>query len=432
MVSLTKLVVPQERVSLSVSTFSTFFLPAFASYFAMGVLVQRKRTAIIRVALLPVTLLCAYRAGSSLDLSLGIPNYRFLNQGLVLAIFTLSMRSAAWAFAKKPYKRIALQLKKEFNDDTMSSSPSNQLTSVDDTPLFTAIWNAWDLSVNLRGIGWDWAEGLRIPKSSLGTKSKLEFLLITFVKLLFYALAFDATSGAARDFSPETFGSTKGGTIFDASLPPFSRYTRSTIITILSGWTAYFVIELVYQIHTIEFVLLFRQTPSQWPPLFDTPWLSTSLTSFWGHKWHQLFREGFISVGARPLSYLLGRTGGVMGAFLVSGALHYLGLKAMEQGGYPVVVFGFFIMQAIGLILEGMWKRHTGLRVDAFSGLLWTWLWIIFWANFMVDAWARVGLVGSKFFPDDYRPTVLLVYFLKHGFKLFGFSERLFDVAQRC
>jgi hypothetical protein len=385
----------------------------------MGVLVQRKHTAMIRFALLPVTLLCAYRAGSSLDLSFGIPNYRYLNQGLVLAIFTLSMRSTAWAFANKPYKRIALQPNKTFNGDATSSSTNNQLTNVDDTPLSTATWNAWDLSVNLRGIGWNWAYGLRIPKSSREAESKLEFLLSTFVKLLFYALAFDATSGAARDFSPETFGSVDGGTIFDASLPPLSRYTRSTIVTILSGWTAYFVIELVYQIHAIEFVLLFRQTPSQWPPLFDTPWLSTSLTSFWGHRWHQLFRECFISVGARPLSYLLGRTGGVMGAFLISGALHYLGLEAMERGGHPVAVFGFFIMQAIGLLLEGIWKRCTGLRVDGFWGLLWTWLWVVFWANFMVDVWARVGLVGSKFFPDDYRPTVLLIHFLKHYLNLF-------------
>ncbi|KIK34956.1 hypothetical protein CY34DRAFT_97022 [Suillus luteus UH-Slu-Lm8-n1] len=416
MVSLGRLlqVVPQERVALSASTFATFFLPAFVSYFAMGVLVQRKRTAMIRFALLPVTLLCAYRAGSSLDFSFGIPNYCYLNQGLALAMFTLAMRSTAWAFAKKPYQRIALQPKKTFNGDPMSGSTNNQLTNVDDTPLFTAIWNAWDLSVNLRGIGWDWAEGLRIPKSSCGTKSTTGFLLSTLAKLLFYAVAFDATSGAARDFSPETFGSVEGGTLFDTSLPPLTRYTRSTIITILSGWTAYFVIELVYQIHAIEFVLLFGQTPSQWPPLYDAPWLSTSLTSFWGHKWHQLFRECFISVGARPLSYLLGRTGGVMGAFLMSGALHYFGLEAMGRGGHPAVVFGFFIMQAIGLILEGMWKRYTGLRVHGFLGLLWTWLWVVFWANFMVDAWARVGLIGSKFFPDDYRPTVLLVHFLKH------------------
>lgn len=423
MVSLGRLLLSQERVALSASTFSTFFLPAFVSYFAMGVLVQQKHTAMIRIALLPVTLLCAYRAGSSLDLSFGIPNNRFLNHGLSLALFTLSMRSTTWAFAKKPYKRIVMQQNKTFNDDTTSSSTSNQLTSVDDTPLSTAIWNACDLSVNCRGIGWDWAGSLRIPKSSYGTMSKLQFLLITLAKLLFYALAYDATCGAVRDFSPETFGSIEGGTIFDASLPPFSRYTRSTIVTILSGWAAYFVIEMVYQIHAIGFVLLFRQTPSQWPPLFDAPWFSTSLTSFWGHRWHQLFREYFISVGARPLSYLLGRTGGVMGAFLVSGALHYFGLKSMERGGYPVVVSGFFIMQAVGIILEGMWKRCTSSRVDGFWGLLWTWLWIVFWGNFIADAWARVGLVGSKTFPDDYRPTVLLVLLLKHYLNLFGFSQ---------
>ncbi|KAG2756735.1 hypothetical protein P692DRAFT_20714656 [Suillus brevipes Sb2] len=400
MVSLGRLlqVVPQERVALSASTFATFFLPPFALYFAMGVLVQRKRTAMIRYALLPVNLLCAYRAGSSLDFSFGIPNYRNLNQGLAFITFTLAMRSTAWAFVKKPYRRIALQPNKTFNGDPMSDSANNQLTNVDDTPLFTAIWNAWDLSFNFRGIGWDWAEDLRIPKSSCGTQSTTGFLLSTLAKLLFYAVAYDAASGAARDFSPKTFGSVEGGTIFDASLPPLSRYTLSTIITILSGLTAYFVVELVYQIHAIEAVLLFGQTPSQWPPLFDAPLLSTSLASFWGRKWHQLFRECFISVGARPLSYLLGRTGGVMGAFLLSGALHYLGLAAMGRGGHPVVMFGFYIMQAIGIILEGMWKRCTGLRVHGFWGLLWTWFWVVFWANFMVDAWARVGLVESSLF----------------------------------
>jgi len=360
-----------------------------------------------------VALLCAYRAGSTLDFSFGIPNYRFLNQGLVLNMVTLSMRSTAWAFAKKPYKRITSP-DNTSNRDTLSSNTDNQSIDVDDTPLSTAIWNACDLSVNLRGIGWDWPQGLQIPKSSLGTQSTLAFLLSTLAKLLFHALALDVISAAARDFSPETFGSVEGGTIFDPSLSPLSRYTQSSIITILSGWTAYFAIQAVYQLHALEFALLFRQGPSQWPPLFDAPGLSTSLTSLWGHKWHQLFRECFISVGARPLSYLLGRTGGVMGAFLASGTLHYLGLKAMGRGGDPVVVFGFFIMQAIGIILEGVWKRCTGVRVNGCLGLLWTWLWVVFWANFMVDAWARVGLVGSKCFPDDYRPTVLLAQFLKH------------------
>ncbi|OAX37617.1 hypothetical protein K503DRAFT_693065 [Rhizopogon vinicolor AM-OR11-026] len=412
MVGLSGLLIPQDRVAVSASTFSKFFLPAFVSYWTMGVLVQRKRTAVMRFALLPVVLLCAYRACVTLDFSFGIPDHRTQNQSLAFAMFTVSMRSTAWAFAKKPYKRNTSP-DKTSNCDTSPTSTSNHSTDVDDTPLSTAIWNAWDLSVNLRGIGWDWSEGVQIPKSSHGTQSTPEFLLRTLAKLLFYAVALDALSAFTRDLSPETFGSLKGGTIFDASLPSLSRYTRSSIITFFSGWTAYFAIELVYQMHALEFVLLFGQGPSQWPPLFDAPWFSTSLTSLWGHKWHQLFREGFKSIGIRPLSYLLGRTGGVMGAFLASGALHYAGLQAMGRGGHPVVVFGFFIMQGVGIILEGTWKRYTGVRVNGWLGLLWTWFWIIFWANFMVDAWARVGLVASKFFPDNYRPVVLLAKFLK-------------------
>ncbi|KAG1753264.1 hypothetical protein EDB19DRAFT_1869781, partial [Suillus lakei] len=410
------LLVPQERVALSRSTFSTFLLPPFVLFLVMGVLVQRKHTAMIRLAVLPVILLCACRAGLSLDFSCGIPNYRNLNNSLGLAMFTLAMRSTAWAFAKKPYKRIALQPNKTSNSDTLSGSTSNQSTDqVDDTPLSTAIWNTWDLSFNYRGIGWDWAEGLPVPKSSRGTGSTPKFLLVSLAKVLFHVLALDATYGAIRYFSPEIFGSIDGGTrtIFDPSLPPLTRYSRSAIVTFLSGWASYFAIELPYHLCAIKFVLLFRQAPSQWPPLFDAPWFSTSLNTFWGHKWHQLLRECLVSVGARPLGYLLGRAGWVMGAFLLSGALHYSGLKAMDQGGHPVAVFGFFIMQGIGLILEGVWKRYTGVRVGGFLGWVWTWVWIVFWASFMVDAWVNVGFIGSNVVLDDSRPMVLLARFLK-------------------
>ena len=324
-------------------------------------------------------------------------------------MFSISMRSITWAFVKKPYKRNTLPNK----TSNYGSSSSIQSTDAGDIPLTTAMWNAWDLSANFRGIGWDWSQGIHIPKSSHETRSTIMFFLITLAKLLLHALAFDVTSGAARNFSPETFGSVEGGTIFDASLPPLSRYTQSAIITFLSGWTSYFATELTYHIYALQFVLLFRQGPSQWPPLFDAPWLSTSLTNLWGHHWHQLFRECFISIAVRPLSYLLGRSGGVLGAFLLSGALHYVGLDAMGRGGHPIAVIGFFFMQGIGIILEGVWKRCTGVRVSGWLGFLWTWLWVVFWGTFMVDAWGKTGLIGSNCFPDDSRPTVWLAEFLK-------------------
>lgn len=85
MTGLSGLFIPQERVAVSASTFLKFVLPAYASYFAMGVLVQRKHTAVMRFALLPIVLLSAYRAGVALDFSFGIPKYRGFNQSLAVS-----------------------------------------------------------------------------------------------------------------------------------------------------------------------------------------------------------------------------------------------------------------------------------------------------------------------------------------------------------
>jgi len=85
MVGLSGLLIPQERVAVSASTFSKFVLPAFVLYLAMGVLVQRKHTAVMRFALLPIVLLSAYRAAVALDFSFGIPQYRAFNQSLAVS-----------------------------------------------------------------------------------------------------------------------------------------------------------------------------------------------------------------------------------------------------------------------------------------------------------------------------------------------------------
>ncbi|KAH7928258.1 hypothetical protein BV22DRAFT_1030913 [Leucogyrophana mollusca] len=311
------------------------------------------------------------------------------------------MRVTAWTFAKEPYKReVVRQSEPHINGD------KNHESQVSVTE---AMWNAWDLIVNLRGLGWNWPRGLRIPSQTCHTDSVPIFLVLSLVRLAFYTVAFDVTSGAVRSFSPETFGPAAGGTIFDPSLPPVARYLRASLISFLSAWTAYFVIEMVYQIHAIEFTLLFRQRPSQWPPLFDAPWMATSIANFWGRRWHQLFRDCFVAVGSRPLKRYLGRVGGVMGAFFVSGILHDLGLRGMGRGGDSLVVIGFFLMNGVGLALEYAWKKGTGKYVGGFGGWLWMMTWMLMWGNLMVDAWARRGLVGSEFFPEAYRPTTLLL-----------------------
>ncbi|EGN98972.1 hypothetical protein SERLA73DRAFT_108219 [Serpula lacrymans var. lacrymans S7.3] len=400
---------PHVRIPMNWSNFSTYFLPLLVSYYALAVLVQLPRTYLFRLALLPITLWLAFRAGVNLDLSWADPQRSFLNQGLVLGMYTIAMRATAWTFCKEPYRR---SITKYHQKQTASSSQNDSSNPGYDSISFQrALQNAWDLMVNLRGIGWSWSQGLHIAEETRPTDSRLAFLGVSFVRLVIYVLAFDAVSASVRSFSLETFGSAKGGTIFDPSLPPIHRYLIACAVTFLAGWTAYLVIELFYVLTAIQFVLLFGQHPQQWPPLFDSPWLSTSLTDFWGKRWHQLFRNCFVSVGSQPFSYLAGRVGGVMGAFLMSSILHDLGMRAMDRGQDSLYIFAFFMMNGVGLILERIWLKTTGKRVCGIFGSMWAIVWLTAWGTLMIDAWGKRGLIGSQFFPEGYRPTLLLVDF---------------------
>ncbi|KIJ66734.1 hypothetical protein HYDPIDRAFT_174116 [Hydnomerulius pinastri MD-312] len=375
----------------------------------MAVLVQLPGTRLYRGALLPMVLWMALRVGITMDFSWGYPGLAYLNQGQALGMFTLAMRSTAWTFVQEPYARqlSSSSAQPVTNGDHGNSTPKPKAVTIP-----SAMWNAWDLMMNMRGIGWNWPQRLHIPKPYFQVQSRLVFFALSLARLALFALAFDAVSGYVRSFSPDAIGSPNGGTIFDPSLPPLARYMRSSTITVLSGTSAYLIIEAVYQLHAVEFIMLFQQYPSQWPPLFDSPWLSTSLSGFWGQRWHQLFREYFVAVGGRPLEGRFGRAGIVLGAFVVSGALHDLGMRGMGRGADTLPVVGFFVMHGLGVMMEYTWKKATGKRVGGVLGWLWTFSWFVIWGNFIVDVWARRGLIGSEFVPEPYRPTTLLLNLL--------------------
>jgi hypothetical protein len=65
----------------------------------------------------------------------------------------------------------------------------------------------------------------------------------------------------------------------------------------------------------------------------------------------------------------MGRVGSI---FFVSGILHSLGLWGMGRGGEFVKVSGFFMIMAVGILLERTWKKLTGSHVDGFFGRVWT------------------------------------------------------------
>ncbi|KAK0474251.1 hypothetical protein IW261DRAFT_1318645, partial [Armillaria novae-zelandiae] len=69
--------------------------------------------------------------------------------------------------------------------------------------------------------------------------------------------------------------------------------------------------------------------PSEWPPLYDSILLSTSLAVFWSHRYHQLFRHTFTG----PLTLIpLPEYVQLFGAFLMLGVFHCFGVWGIATG----------------------------------------------------------------------------------------------------
>lgn len=304
------------------------------------------------------------------------------------------MRCTVWAVARERFRR---------------QSPSKKQNKSDSESIYTAFWNAWDLMLSTRGIGWNWPQGLIIPKPAFETDSRIIFVLLSVARFAFHALAFDACLQTMRIVSPGTFGSLDGGSLFDHTLPPHLEILRAVFVSFLTVWMAYFAIQWGYQCLAIVCITLFQQLPSQWPPLFDAPWLSTSLSEFWGRRWHQMLRELLVTLGIRPFGFLFGRFGGLFGAFLVSGIFHDIELRSFGRGGNSVAIIGFWVMSSVGVVLERMWKAATGRPVGGAWGWMWTFGWLALWGVPVVNEWAKAGRLGALGLPGEVEPSRALV-----------------------
>jgi len=363
--------------------------PAVCLYF-MGVLVQLEGTRLYRLAFLPVVVWFAWR-GMFVDMSGGNPRQAGVDSTFVMCCF--AMRGIVLALAREPFRR---------------QSPSNKHSKLDSESVRTAFWNAGDLMLNARGIGWNWPRGLVVPKPTFETDSRIAFVLLSAARLALHALGFDACTQMIRVLSPDTFGSLNGGSLFDHTLPPLLELLRSLFVTLLTVWAAYFVLQSSYQSWAIVCIVLFQQHPSQWPPLFDSPWLSTSLSDFWGRRWHQMIRDLALNLGSQPFNCLFGRLGGLLGAFLISGIIHDIQVRSYRRGGNSVVIIGFFVMSGVGVVLERVWTKTTGRRVGGAWGWTWTFGWLALWGVWIVDEWAKMGLFGLWRLPGEVEPSLAL------------------------
>ncbi|KAG1798886.1 uncharacterized protein HD556DRAFT_1348658, partial [Suillus plorans] len=89
-----------------------------------------------------------------------------------------------------------------------------------DVPKRNLVLDAIEMVCNSRGCGWDWSQGLYIPPETHPTSSGLAFVTSALVSGLKHSFLCGAIHSAMKSFSPDTFGSADGGTIFDDSLSP--------------------------------------------------------------------------------------------------------------------------------------------------------------------------------------------------------------------
>ncbi|KAI9450760.1 hypothetical protein F5148DRAFT_574321 [Russula earlei] len=374
--------------------------PLYSSHYLLAVLAILPHTFIFRLALVPLVLWQAWYCAVRLDISAGLAkslgreSTDRLNQtnfGYVIGVFGIALKSLEWAFARKPLRRYKPPTEGQ-------QGPIERRLSIPNVLL-----DAFDLVCNHRGIGWSWSDK-PFPEASLRSTSIPSIVS----RMLFKFVLSDVCHYLVQYLQP-SLNEPAGDTIFDPALSLLPRCARSAVFALCIGVTVYATVDATYHAATLVGRIVFRQQAWQWPPLFNHPWTSTSITEFWSSRWHQLFRHVFVVYGARPGGALLGRPGALVGAFAVSAVIHHLGLWGLGRGMEFHTVGGFFLLMGFGAALEHAFERLTGRRVCGIWGWAWTTAWILGWGTLMVDAWARRGVLACDFFPNGLRPGKQLV-----------------------
>ena len=308
-----------------------------------------------------------------------------------IAIFCIGLRASEWTFVKRPLRRYE---QPKHNQDTPIERPLS---------VFSVFVDTFDLLSNTRGIGWSWSSK-PFPHESTQPPSIASVLFKTLLNLT----VFDGSQYIIQYLFPST-NHPKGGSIFDPNLTLVPRTALAALCGICGGVWAYALVDFVYHVSTLVGRTVLGQPASVWPPAFQRPWMSTSIEEFWSVRWHQFPRHVFIVFGARPGGKLFGRPGAVMGAFAVSALAHHIGLWAVGNGTEFATAGGFFLLMGVGGLIEGAFTGATGLKVRGWLGWLWTMIWTTLWGTFMIDGWARHGLLATDFLPNGFRPGKVVV-----------------------
>lgn len=306
---------------------------------------------------------------------------------------------------------------------------SEQGPKVSEDNLVFALLPPWVREANgvvfgFRGVGWKHGKGVFIPPDPRPMERNA-FLRATFVMLIKHFFIVDLLV-AFIQLIPG-LGSPAGGTIFFANLPRAPRYLVSTSIAVIAACGMVSAFHTLYAAATLIGVGVFGQSPTSWPPIMHNPWGSHSISDLWAKRWHQMFRRTFLVFGGIPGGWIAGRPGVVLGCFIASGLLHECGIYILGRGLDHRVTF-FFGIQGVFVLLEVLWRRITGYKVQGWAGRIWTYAVVLSTGQscceslpcallsrtsrlmtITVDAWMQRGLGASVFIPYWLSPAQAVI-----------------------
>jgi len=164
-----------------------------------------------------------------------------------------------------------------------------------------------ELAHTQRGHGWHYGREAFFPSDNRPIHDRAAFLRIT-AKHTFIAFIILDLFDTFIKLVPGV-GSLQGGSIFLPQIPPFQRYLFGTFLHVLTGFGLLAGFNFVYGTFTLAAVGLFGNSPRNWPPVLDKPWLAESGHELWAKRWHQLLRHAFLIYGGYPGKWIGGRNG---------------------------------------------------------------------------------------------------------------------------
>ncbi|KAG9027058.1 hypothetical protein FRB95_008159 [Tulasnella sp. JGI-2019a] len=260
-----------------------------------------------------------------------------------------------------------------------------------------------DLAFTVRGVKYEFGRGVKLSRDWRPLNDRTAWMLRTLTHYIIpNFLVFDFTNSYFIR-SPEIYSIVMEEIDFRQLDWP-----QKTVIKFFLATMVITGLSFVYHIIALSCVAILDMAPDEWPVIFGRPWTARSLHAFWGVEWHQILRRTFLVTGGYPLGFFFGRAGIVLGVFMSSGLLHSIMLIA---DGEPMswATFFFFTIQALGFVIERIWRRISGRRVGGILGNVWVvvWLAVAVEQTGIASTWLRRGAASVKLVPAWMSPSNL-------------------------